>query len=220
MDHQREKRPGSRGERGFTLVEVLVSALLFAIGMIALIAMQYSALGGYTSARDVSQATQVGDRVIQIARLEAQQWRQNKDLTDLSFPYGKSDSSLNALHDVSGSILNQADGWSWSSVFPHPVDERLTTSGAQRFCAYVRGGTFGGLTAKAGDNMRMQVAVAYAGPGEAIADSDGDCPGSSSTLVSNLTVQSNGRVAAESKGKGYRVVMLGAVIRQRVHLGS
>jgi len=229
MDRRREQRPTTEGPRGFTLVEVLVAALLFAIGMIALVAMELSALGGYASARDLSKGTQVGQRVLQIARLEAQQWRQNTDLSNVEFPYHDTTTSDNAMTNVDGSLLQMADSWTWERVFTQPVDERLTTTGAQRFCVYVRGGSISSGSSAGGAKRRVQVAVVYAGPSGRVADDSGECPSdgdsidvpgqsSSVTLTDALTIDADGRVAAETAG--FRVVMLGGVIRQRVHLGS
>ncbi|MFB6351588.1 MAG: prepilin-type N-terminal cleavage/methylation domain-containing protein, partial [Bradymonadaceae bacterium] len=121
----RSDKSRKRGPRGFTLVEVLVAALLFAIGMVALVAMQFTALDGYASARDVTQATQAGQRVIQMMRTEAQQWRSSS--STLTFPYETDmDGDGNDDFDTStgSAILRKtrgANSWDWNRVFVFPM---------------------------------------------------------------------------------------------------
>ncbi|MFB6351728.1 MAG: prepilin-type N-terminal cleavage/methylation domain-containing protein [Bradymonadaceae bacterium] len=219
-------------ERGFTLVEVLVATLLFAIGMIAVMAIQFSALGGYTSARNVTQATQVGRRVIQMMRMESQAWQGS---SSPEFPYNHDmDGDGNADFDDSqgDAILSKVSGsnhWKWNRVFVRPVDTRMTTLGAQRFCVYVRGEEF---TLTSGRSVRRtHVAVVYPGASGKVADSAGKCVKNGSsitigtgggtkkvTLTDKLEFDGNGVIKAERKG--FRVVFLAAIVERRAHLGS
>ena len=57
--------------RGFTLVEIMIATLVFSVGMMAVISMEFSALRAYTSGRDLTVATDLGYRTISLMRTEA-----------------------------------------------------------------------------------------------------------------------------------------------------
>lgn len=212
---------GRETERGFTLIEVLIASVLFAVGMIAAMAMQYTALGGYTSSRDTTNATQVGERVMQVIKAESQKWRGLNDIGSIS----------NGVYQKSGSgywdkasLLSAMDGspWTWQAVFTQPVDARLSDAGARQYCAYVRGEeiTDSSLSTPGGQTgiFRVQVAVVYPGPNGAFPNVAsgkpfGECDDSS--ITNNLNPPSSPSTVPQLELDGYRVVHMGATVVQR-----
>lgn len=207
-------------DRGFTLVEVLVASLIFAIGMIGAIAMQYSALGGVASSRDVSRAADVGERVIHLLKQESQQWQTidavKNDMSDSVYEDGSSGPG----YFVSGSLLNTlATGtdWNWHPVFTKPVDVRLSDAGNRRYCAYIRGESIPNPTSTTPGRdsgvYRIQVAVVYPGPNRVFPGSGdvGECD--QSTITDNLEPKVwNDTTASDLETSGYRAIFMGTQI--------
>ena len=201
---------------GFTLVEVLVASLLFAIGMMAAMAMQYAALDGYAASRDVTNATELGHRIIEVLRAESQQWNEDGDLGNLNGVYssgsGEWSSSL-----TNGSILRTLNGsaWSWTRVFDSPVDVRLSNGGARKYCVYARGGELNGNTGI----FQVHLAVIYPPPNGSypnVSDSSaGDCDISSDVGLANLNPPDDLTKPVPIESQGYRVVYMGTQIVQR-----
>ncbi|MFP4598269.1 MAG: prepilin-type N-terminal cleavage/methylation domain-containing protein [Persicimonas sp.] len=126
-------RSARRG--GFTLVELLISMLILAIGIMAVLSMQFTALGGAMLSRDNSNASDVARRMMQVMRSESQQWRQNDLMGSIS--QSAYDDSAFKASPVLASVVD--GGESWVSLFDQPLDARLSTRGAARYCAYSRG---------------------------------------------------------------------------------
>jgi prepilin-type N-terminal cleavage/methylation domain-containing protein len=207
----------SSADRGFTLVEVLVASLIFAIGMIGAIAMQYAALGGFASSRDVSRAADVGERVIHLLKQESQQWRTidavKNDMSESVYEDGSSGPG----YLVSGSILNTlATGtdWTWQTVFTEPVDVRLSDAGNRRYCAYLRGEAVPNPTKTTSGRdsgiYRIQVAVVYPGPNRVFPGGGevGECD--QSDITDHLEPQQwDDHTASDLETSGYRAVFMG-----------
>ena len=58
------RRPPRRGERGFTLIEVLVSVLIFSFGILGTLGMQTSAIKMSTDAQQRAEATFLADQLL------------------------------------------------------------------------------------------------------------------------------------------------------------
>lgn len=210
---------------GFSLVEVLIAALIFAVGMIAVIGMQYTALGGYGNARDITQATQFGQRVVELMHLEAQNWTGGPTAgsRDLDFPYdedldGDGDDEV-ATNDPD-SILEMADNSfdEWTSVFSEPLNTQLGSAPPAKYCVYVRGNMVSGGGLSSDSLQRVHLAVVYPGVGvnhgDECADTGSDlCSSGSSCLEPD---PSDPPSTAETEG--WRVVYMGTVVRERGYL--
>lgn len=223
-------RPDTPHERrtaraGFTLIEVLIASLIFAIGMTATIAMQYTALGGYANARDATRASDVGERVIHLLKQEAQQWQSMKDIKNMSTGVYKSGKNKPGYF-ASGSVLNEiATGttWKWLPVFTEPVDVRLSDAGARRYCAYVRGAEIPNPTktnpGRSSGILRLQVAVVYPGPNNIFPGGGpvGSCD--ESKITSKIEPkQWNDTSASNLELEGYRAIFMGTQIVLRNYL--
>lgn len=220
------------GGDGFTLIEVMVASLVFAIGMLGVLAMQYTALGGYTFSRDLTGATQVGRRIAEIAQAESQQWRSRDSLAQTgtvgsvyttSNGYWNHDSLLQAVVD---------DEWAWQTVFAEPVDIRLSDAGNRRYCVYLRGGELAdpnraGASSSTGI-IQMQIAVAFPDgdgmfPGVSSSRPAGSCSGqvdvsgTEKRLIDVIDPVEKGSVPTYEKA-GFSAVHLGTTIVQRKHL--
>ena len=152
-------------QQGFTLVEVLIASFLFAVGMVAAMAMQYTALGGYTNARDLTNATDLSERVIELMKAESQQWRQGDPKAAISSPvYATATDNKFMNTPLVATIDSSGSRTEWQSVFTEPVDSKMSTSGARRFCAYVRGGELKDSSMSGGTGIfQIQVVVVYPG---------------------------------------------------------
>lgn len=215
------------GTAGFTLVEIMVSALVLAIGMMAALAMQYAALGGVMGSQDLTNATELSERVLQVAKHEAQQWRsRNASVSSIEAIYQTTDTPW---RDGNTPILPSVNNntWTWLPVTTQPVDVRLTYAGRRRYCVYVRGGPadFGGVLA--GRNIfKLQIAVVYPGGNQVF-------PGANSNnapvgTCTGLDVSGDYLEPPTPGGDlpddyyqldGYRAVFSGTIITDRTYLG-
>ncbi len=151
--------------RGFSLIELMIAMVVLAIGVLATMAMQFSALDGYSTAREVTGSVEAARTVEQLIRAEARQWNSDQDPTA---------STVESVHEgFDRGVLAEAlanDG-SWvEAPMAQPVTQRLndpeTTSddGPGRFCIYLRARSFGGQDYP--DYTQVQVAVVYPRQGE------------------------------------------------------
>ncbi len=167
------KRP-TNGERGYSLVELLIAMVILAIGILATMAMQYTALAGYTSARELTGSTEVARTVEQMIRAEAQ--GMEMDQMGAS-PTGAFDVGSEGLLEAALSQSNLGQ-WVLPAGWETPMTQRLnpggTDDGARRYCVYVAGELIsasgealeddgdGGLTGTP-DYARVGIAVVYPG---------------------------------------------------------
>ncbi len=158
------KGPG--GRQGFSLIELLIAMVVLAIGILATMAMQFSALSGYTAAREATNATELAQTVEQIIQAEARNWEVGQN------PAGVQDTEA---YSDNGYFSTAFSGSGWNRVSSDPVTLRRNAGGAQddgtnRFCVYV-----------AGDELedgfaRVAIAVVYPASGGNFGEWNHDCP--------------------------------------------
>lgn len=229
--HGRSAQPPSR--EGFTLVEVLVASLLFAVGMMAAMAMQYSVLGGFANTRDLSNATQIAERVAHIMKMESQQWRTaaNVGNANLEPVYANAGGDTDIWSSDQALLERAATNDGWQPVFETPVDARLTHAGMRRYCAYVRAHQMANNSTSSGTQtglVQAQIAVMYPSPDQSFPTTNtsssgpttyGSCTGFDTALNNLLQPATWGNVPEYEK-QGYRVVHMGAHVVQRRHLSN
>lgn len=204
-----------RGPTGFTLMEIMISMLILAIGIMATLSMQFTALGGVSEARDNTNASEVGKRVLSIMRAEAQGWRTGTISGDLASQKTYQDAAFDNTPILQATVDNT--GWAWTRVFSVPVDARLSTSGNGRYCAYTRGGYMDG-SASTGV-VKLQIAVIYPGANETFPD--GECFETGDDEVATSLDPSLAPDATNSlQLKGFRANYFGGVITRRGYLPS
>ncbi|MGM0557984.1 MAG: type IV pilus modification PilV family protein [Myxococcota bacterium] len=198
------------GRAGFTLVEILIAMLILAIGIMATLSMQFTALGGAAEARDNTNASQIGKRVLHVMRTEAQAWRNGTISADLASQPAYKDVKFENTPLLQNTVGNN---WAWTRVFSEPVDVRLSDSGNRRYCAYTRGGYMEGNAASG--VAKLQIAVVYPGANETFPD--GECFATGDSIISD---QLDPSLAAEDsiQIEGFRANYFGGVITRRGYL--
>lgn len=169
--------------KGFTLLEVVISLLILSFATLTIIAMQTGTLRGYISIRDNDEAVQIAHRTADLFGIAAMQWR-----FDPSSGFNFGTDTYNGAAETPFDVPNplgaiHATQWQWVTLFNAPVDSRMAniTSGANtyggRHCVYARGGPFeGGLLVEddgAGNIINaaayhVQILVLSSGPGGAL----------------------------------------------------
>ena len=207
MSQETSEKTTTRSARGFTLIEVLVASVLFAIGMLAAMAMQYTALGGFGNSRDVTNAAKVGNRVLNIMRSESQQWVSGSTPGGTTAVYDDSSDQHTYFNDP----LIDGLTWDWKAVFSEPVDVRLTDAGPRRYCAYARGGQMSGTDGL----LQVQIAVVYPGPNGVFPGRECE-PQSGPDIIGNLKPASS--PPALEVNTGFRAIYTGGIINRRNYL--
>lgn len=142
MFNRSTRRPHEGMTRaGFTLVEVMIATLVFAVGMMAVITMEFSAITAYGEARDQSVATDIGYRVISIMRAEAANWSMQDPggvVGSMKSIYGPNSPVNNADTDAILAKIT-VPSWTWQVITPTPVDARMVQRQGARYCVYARG---------------------------------------------------------------------------------
>lgn len=195
-----------RGARGFTLVEVMVATLIFAIGMMAVITMEFSALRAYSASHHLTVATQMASRTLSVVQLERANWSR-QEMGSLAqsgslVPVYDTGSGTDPI-DISilGSVTNTE--WTWLRASPEPLSDRMRRDPQLgRYCVYVRGGnkqlaeggqdvldaTTGGMRTVE-PMVTVQVAVLYPTKSTSFVAPDCTsvrCEGSGDQLISDL----------------------------------
>ncbi len=196
---------------GFTLVELLVAMLILAIGIMAALSIQFTALGGAMASKDNTTAADVARRVINVMRVDSQQWRKKTiAATVVNATYANSSFKSSPL------LASVSTDWTWVSLFSAPVDTRLTTYGNARYCAYARGHYFTSTKHTTKDIFQVHIAVVYPGPNKQIPDADCD------TLLASIKDKLvPGREPTDNNSiqqDGYRVEYFGTEITRRGYL--
>lgn len=201
---------------GFTLVELMIAMLILAIGIMAVLSMQFTSLGGAAIARDNANAADIARRITNVMRIESQQWRSGT-LT--------SGSGLQKVYDdtetpwknttVLGAVATNGGTWNnatWVSLFTNPVDSRLSNIGTARYCAYARGAYLGD------DIFQVQIAVVFPAPNQAY-DSNGCLDTRVFDNLDPVTVEEmEDSPDGTLQGEGFRVQYYGAQILRRAYL--
>lgn len=71
--------------RGFTLLEILMAVLIVVIGVIGIMAMQIVAIQANSTARDTTEAVNVGEHFATLLQQDASQWTLGSDLTSTTY---------------------------------------------------------------------------------------------------------------------------------------
>lgn len=149
----RERVP-KRVLKGFSLVELMIAMVVLTIGIMATMAMQFTALSGYKSAREMTGSAEVARAVEQRIRAEALQWNPAVGMPRFSTAYENNEESILDL------VLNKDE---WSPLSNLPVSMRMNEEGPRRFCVYVQGSRFVDESAMDMDLVRVSIAVVYPG---------------------------------------------------------
>lgn len=149
------KRP--TGQRGFSLLELLIAMVVLAIGILATMAMQFSALAGFTSARETTGASEMARTVEQMIRTEARHWEIQGGAA--AAPSGYTDGP-----EFVAAMLTSPGSWVLPQNVNGPVtsrfnEENSADDGPRRFCIYVAGEEM----PEDEDYMRVAIAVVYPG---------------------------------------------------------
>lgn len=169
----------------------MIAMVVLMIGIMATMAMQSSALAGYTATRDGTAAADLGRSIEQIIKTEANRWTgSNLATTDPAFS-DFDDDLLGSNTILSSSLVGtiQATPWQWHRLTSKPTDNNLSVNGSRRFCSYVQGGPRTPNTAIGDTEIAMlivQIAVVY--PAARGILPDNACPPAASlTLDANDT---------------------------------
>lgn len=194
-------RRAMANRRGFSLVELMIAMVILAIGILATMAMQFTALAGYSSASQLTEATELARTVEEMIHYESRGWNSGTQLTNVSSPFEGQPDLLSAVESSGGNA--------WSVVEDDPVSYGMIEDGNQRFCVYVAGDQLPGTTADP-DFRRVAIAVVYP---RSRGRFDDDCNDSNITdnLASTGDPGEPGRISLEEEG--YRVVHLTTSVR-------
>ena len=112
--------PRSRATAGFSLSEILVVLALTTIGFIAIINLQIGTLEAVTSARNMTEATNLAEHVIELIRSDAIEWTADGDTADSTrFPY---------LNVAGTAAAGGGSGWVLATLSPD-TDRRVGSLG-------------------------------------------------------------------------------------------
>ncbi len=156
-----------RRPKGFTLVELMIAMVVLLIGIMATMAMQNSALAGYTATRDGTAAADLGRTIEQVVKAEASRWTgTNLNIQTVAFTGFDSD-----LHGAGGLLAGsslvgtiQTTPWTWHKLTDTATDYYRSVNGSRRFWSYVQGGPRTPSTAMGSPDISMlivHIAVVY-----------------------------------------------------------
>jgi prepilin-type N-terminal cleavage/methylation domain-containing protein len=215
---------------GFTLIEVLISIVVMTIAFFAILAVQGSALTGYSGARDSTEATEILRTVIETLTAESQAWRNpaNPPLpgaTGFNDTYG-ADSPYrfdNLLTNIAPVVAagGASSSWEWIHLNDAPMDTRQASEvevTGRRYCIYARSAyvpiDLSDLTTSDGSGnlvnspmLRVQVAVVYVGRMGSLANCDIE------EITDNLEPTAAANEALELEG--YRAIHGGTIVVRR-----
>ncbi len=123
---------------GFTLVEVMVATLIFSVGMMAVITMEFSALRAYSASHHMTSATMIADKTVATVKMERSNWR----LTDFNqvFMLNPVYTGPDAPIDINMLSSVKANPWTWMRASPEPLtDNMVRDTELGQYCIYVRG---------------------------------------------------------------------------------
>ncbi len=109
-----ERRPAP-GERGFTLIEMMIALLVFGLGMVTLSSMQLMAMSGSSRGRHATQAAAVAES--QMEQLQRLTWAQLGPTGGWSAPVTRTNSvqgQAEAVYSVDWRITDLVANWTRS----------------------------------------------------------------------------------------------------------
>lgn len=200
---------GPVDEQGFSLVELMIAMVVLAIGILATMAMQYTALAGYSSAREMTGANELARTVEQMIHIEA------RSLKSGAFGSTAAFAGQPRFFDLIDDDSSDPD---WVPAKNDPVSFRNSAGETERFCVYVAGGnlsTIGSIALDSDGNpidddadfFRVAIAVVYPASGQTFPGGNDPC--NENDIVNNL--DSTNRIALEQEG--YRAVHLTTGVR-------
>ncbi len=191
---------GSVDEQGFSLIELMIAMVVLAIGILATMAMQFSALAGYSSAREMTGANELARTVEQMIHIEAR-----------SMDSGAFGSTHQAFANQPRffDLIDGGTGWTLATEGNEPVTFRNSAGEQERFCVYVAGGDLSGIGAINPNNpdadfIRIAIAVVYPASGQTFPNGCND-----NRITNNL--DSTARTTLETNG--FRAVHLTSGVR-------
>lgn len=114
------RTPRRRAASGFSLSEILVVLALTTIGFIAIINLQIGTLEAVTTARNMTEATNLAEHVIELIRSDAIEWTADGDTVDATrFPY---------LNVAGTAAAGGGSGWVLATLSPD-TDRRVGSLG-------------------------------------------------------------------------------------------
>lgn len=141
------------GQAGFTLIELVVASMLFAIGSMAVLTMMFSSLQAYASSRDQTIASDIAARVGSMMKMEAKMGSTilaaGAQSPYTSGPIGNGTPLIAPLNAAGAAWTG------WTALTARPVDERMTLNGATRYCVFIRGGQLQSAVAQAANAVAM-----------------------------------------------------------------
>lgn len=108
-------RPRGRGQRGFTVLEVLIGVLLMTVGLLAVFAMQITAIETNRASYDLRAATELAETTLERIQRDSLMWGQSGDPGDWG----------------AGAWLNSAMGTTVTDTWAFPPRPAGITGGRQ-----------------------------------------------------------------------------------------
>lgn len=220
-------------QRGYSLLEVMISMVVLGIAFLAIIATQIGTLNGYVSARDSLQAAELGRRTVEILKIQGSQWITNFDDSDASTvdtfnPVDVYDSSGVTPFDEANPIATMLASATaaWIPLVNDPVDGRFMRTSVNanhlggKYCIFAKGADiapqfddFGGDPVAA--SIRFQVAVVYPGSRASLTD----CTSITEAQLNNVgDPTATPFVPPPLETAGLRVSYTGGILVRRAHL--
>jgi prepilin-type N-terminal cleavage/methylation domain-containing protein len=141
------------GQAGFTLIEIVVASMLFAIGSMAVLTMMFSSLQAYASSRDQTIASDIAARVASMMKMEA---KMGQSILASGAPSPYTGGPVGNGMPIIAPLNAAGAMWTnWAALTAAPVDERMTLSGATRYCVFIRGGQLQSAVAQAANAVAM-----------------------------------------------------------------
>lgn len=209
MDQTPQRRAAPSSRSGFTLMEVLIAMLILALAFMAILSMQFASYDAMAGARDNTNTAELADRVAQVMRLESQQWRDH-GISEINTGLYDTAATPWAVSPMLPAI--EANGWTnWTQLLDTPVDARVSTVGAGRYCAYARGGLLQNAALVDPNDtglMSVQIAIVYPGVNQQFAD--GACP-TDGDIINALEPTTTEQLELQ----GFRANYFGTMVRRR-----
>src|SRR5437867_10031072 len=75
------RRASRAGADGFTLIEAMVSMVILAVGILGVMSMQTASVHSASISQDFTHAQNIGERTLELIRLDALRWNSATDLS-------------------------------------------------------------------------------------------------------------------------------------------